>query len=464
MGAAAAQLDEIHVGPNPGPQTESVRSSADITLTGGAAGGGKSWGTLFRFGLHAARYEKYYGAIFRREMPQVTVGGGIWEESMGLYPIWGAKPNLSTHEWRFPGTRSLIQLRGLQHAKDVIDYQGAQFSEFAFEEATHFEESQFWYLYSRLRGKCGMRPRCYLTCNPDPDSWVAKMVAWWIDDQGYAIPERAGKKRYFVRDGDELVWGDTADEVRDLAPYVLSRPNARPQSFRFIPSMLADNPKGDPDYEAKLQALSLVDRMRLLGGNWKIRAAAGTVFKKVWFEIVDRLPHDVVGTARGWDLAATEPNPDNKDPDWTRGVKVSKHESGLFFVQDVVGIRDRPHAVDRLALKTAEADGRFVRQCYWQDPGAAGKSEAERYRKMLNQHDIRIFVASENKQTYAKPVSAQAEGTNIKLLRAPWNEAFLNELESFPDAKHDDQVDALSRAYLDLTSTVIPKTFHVPGL
>ncbi len=89
-----AAVEEVHVRLNPGPQTEAVASTADVTLFGGAAGGGKSFSTLFRFGLHAARYGNNYGAIFRREMPQVTMGGGIWEESMSMYPMWTRSPNL----------------------------------------------------------------------------------------------------------------------------------------------------------------------------------------------------------------------------------------------------------------------------------------------------------------------------------------------------------------------------------
>jgi predicted phage terminase large subunit-like protein len=417
-------------------------------------------GTLFRFGWHADKYPGYFGAIFRREMPMVTAGGGLWEESMKLYPMWGARPNISMHEWRWPRGRSLIQFRSLQHEKDVLNYQGAQLAEFALEEATHFPESVFWYLLSRLRSNCGMRPRACLTFNPDPDSWVRKLIDWYIDQDGFAIPERAGLKRYFLRDGDELVWGDSPAEVRELAPHVASQP----LSFRFIPSMLADNPKIDQTYKDKLDALPLVERARLKGGNWNIRAKAGTIFKRVWFEILDRLPHDVHSVARGWDLAATEPSQQNKEPDWTRGTKISRHHSGLYVAQNMVSRRERPHTIDALTMQTAHADGRNVRQCFWQDPGAAGKAEAQRYVRMLAGFDVRIVVASENKVTYANPVSAQAEGGNFKLLRGDWNEAFLNEMEGFPDARHDDIPDSVSRAFLDLTSSVTPTSFYVPGM
>ena len=46
-----------------------------------------------------------------------------------------------------------------------------------------------------------------------------------------------------------------------------------------------------------------------------------------------------------------------------------------------------------------------------------------------------------------KPVSAQAEAGNVKILRAPWNDDLLRELENFPTGRHDDQCDALSGAH-----------------
>ncbi len=276
---------------------------------------------------------------------------------------------------------------------------------------------------------------------------------------------RRGVKRYFVRDGDALIWGDTADEVRDRAQHVLNRPRStRPQSFRFIPAMLADNPRGDPDYETKLMALSLVERMRLLGGNWKIRPAAGTVFKKVWFEIVDRVPNDVIGTSRGWDLAATEPSTENKEPDWTRGVRMSRTRRGCSSCRTSRACATaRTRSTSSCTGRRARTGGTAGRRS-GRTQAQRGKSEAQRYLRELAEWDVRIVVASENKQTYAKPVSAQAEGTNIKVLRGDWNESYLNELEAFPDGAKDDQVDGTSRAYLDLTTSVTPTPFYVPGM
>ena len=67
---------------------------------------------------------------------------------------------------------------------------------------------------------------------------------------------------------------------------------------------------------------------------------------------------------------------------------------------------------------------------------------------------MRFAPATGDKETRAKPISAQAEAGNVKLVRGPWNAEFLRVLESFPVGKHDDEIDALSGAHsLVLEST-----------
>ena len=51
-----------------------------------------------------------------------------------------------------------------------------------------------------------------------------------------------------------------------------------------------------------------------------------------------------------------------------------------------------------------------------------------------------------NKIVRAEPVAARAEAGDLHLVAAPWNNAFLDEAEIFPDGPHDDQIDALSGA------------------
>lgn len=457
--------DEIRIGPNPGPQSAAYASSADITVYGGQAGGGKTFLTLLRMAVHADQHANYAGVIFRRELPMVKVGGGLWEESLGLYPAFKAKPNSADLFWRF-GNRSMIQFRSLQHETDMVNYQGAQLAEFCFEEATHFTEAQFWYLFSRLRTTCGMRARCMMTCNPDPDSWVRRLIDWWIGVDGLAIPERAGAKRWFLRDGDSLVWGDSPADVRAAAPAHLKRKT--PKSVRFIPATLADNPKGDKNYRSTLEALPLVERERLLGGNWNVRAVAGSYFKRSYFEVVDRIPGNVVKRVRGWDLAGTEASKDNPNPDWTVGVALSQLEDGRMVIDHAEFLRESPAKVDNALKNTASSDGLRTVQALWQDPAQAGKAQRDYIVGMLRGYRVRFVVASEDKETYAGPVSSDAENGKILVLRGPWNEMLFSQLESFPSkGKKKDAVDALSRAHREIAkplNEIRPLQGRVPGL
>jgi predicted phage terminase large subunit-like protein len=411
-----------------------------------------TFATLYRFGIHAARHKGYFGIIFRRTLPTITMGGGLWEESKSIYAILGARPNMSTHEWRFPNG-SLIQFRSMQYEQDAIAYQGAQLAEVCFEEATHFEASQFWYLYSRLRTKCGMKARAFATCNPDPDSWVRHLIDWYIGEDGFVVPGRGGVKRWFMRDGDELIWGDSQEDVRRKAPATLK---SQPQSFRFVPSYLSDNPKGDPNYEAKLEALQRVERERLRFGNWNVRPVAGSFFRRVWYEMISAWPGRIIRRVRGWDLASTEPNDENPDPDWTCGVLIALLDDGRYLIEDVVRDRVTPAKVDALLLRTAKHDGIAVTQAFWRDPAQAGVAQQVHIGSILSQFRTEWVTATENKLVYAGPISAASEQGRVLVKRGHWNDAFFFVIEGFPSKKRKkDDVDAMSRAYLALTAGTV---------
>jgi predicted phage terminase large subunit-like protein len=136
----------------------------------------------------------------------------------------------------------------------------------------------------------------------------------------------------------------------------------------------------------------------------------------------------------------------------------------MFVVLDVVSIRARPHEVDQLIDRTAQQDGRAVRVGFWQDPGAAGKAEADRHVRRLAGWAVSTRIAALNKVAYAKATSSQAEKGNVKLLRGPWNDAYLSEHEGFPDGAHDDIVDAESLGVLEMTTHVDARPVYVSGL
>jgi len=428
--------------PQPGPQEEFLKTSADIAIYGGSAGGGKSWAILLEAMRHRA-VKGFSGLIFRKNMTQVTAPGSIWEQTGKLYPQAGGKPRLSPAPcWTFP-SGAKITFGHLETENTVYNWMGAELAMLGFDELTHFSQAQFFYMLSRNRSTCGVRPYVRATCNPDADSWVASFISWWIyQGTGKPIEERAGKLRWFVRAQDAFVWADHPSELASLYPDIPAK------SVTFIPATLDDNPaltEQDPGYKANLMALSTVERERLLNGNWKIRPAAGLYFKREWCPFLDAEPAGIKW-ARYWDMAAT-PKTDSNDPDWTIGVKLGQDSEGRYYVGDVRRLRGAPREVEDAITNTAAADGKAVRIGLPQDPGQAGKALAAYYVRKLDGYSVTVTIESGDKITRFGPTSSQARAGNIVIIRGSWNEEFLSSLEGFPEAKHDDDADALGGAH-----------------
>jgi predicted phage terminase large subunit-like protein len=430
--------------PNRGPQEAFLSTAADIAFYGGAAGAGKSFATILDPLRHVHR-KGFSAIVLRREATRLVGGGSLWAESQGIYPATGARSRETPAlEWTW-SSGARLEMRHLQYEKDVHAHQGKQYAAIYLDEACEFTRAQFWYMLSRLRTTCGIRPYVRATCNPDPDSFVRELIDWWIGEDGVPLHGRSGVLRWFVREGDEIRWFDAREEAR--AAY----PDREPLSLTFIAASLADNPMGDPTYRDKLLALPLVDRERLLGGNWNIRPAAGNFFRREWFKrIVDVAP-PCVAWMRAWDLAATEPSASSPDPDWSRGPLVGLTAEGEIVLSDMASLRGSPGAVEGLVRSTAQLDGPGATVGLFQDPGQAGKAQAEHYvTEVLRGFPVEVEVASANKQTYAKIWSPLVERGQFILVRGPWNAAFIAEAEAFPEGKHDDQIDGVSRAALHL--------------
>lgn len=420
-------------------------------------------------------YTKGYRAvIFRKNYTQINASGGLWDESMNVYTgIDGAVPAKSPkYHWNF-AKKSILYFDYLGRDEDLSRWQGSQITFIGFDELTHFSESQFFYMMSRNRSTCGVKPYIRATCNPDADSWVAKFVAWWIDwDTGYPIPERSGIVRWMLRINEVVTWFDSRDAAVIGAILNGVKPElaeTMPKSVVFISSTLYDNKilmKNDPGYLSNLQAMTLVQRERLLYGNWKIKERGGKYFKRTQIPQEGhfvRLPDDVVYWCRAWDLAATDED-ENGDADYTAGVLIGKRRNGRFIVADVINKRIKAGNVEKLILMTAAADRKKYGMNYKiripQDPGGAGKIVAKQYINKLSGFDAKAVPVTGSKETRATPLAAQWQNGFIDVLIADWNEEYFGQLENFPESKHDDMVDASSDAFAELTGS----TFDITNL
>ena len=451
--------------PQPGPQEAFLSSPADIVIYGGAAGGGKSYALLMEPLRHITN-DKFGAVIFRRNSKQITSQGGLWDTSMDLYPQCGGFPvKTPTPTWRFPSGMK-VSFDHMEDEKAVHKWQGSQIPLICYDELTHFSRHQFFYMLSRNRSASGVRGYVRGTCNPDADSWVAEFISWWWDPKsGYPIPERSGVIRWMYRVNDEIIWADDIETLWERFDLTTKEERDEPKSVTFIASTIYDNKillEQDPGYLANLKALPLVERERLLGGNWKIKPAAGLYFKRSRVNMLEAIPDDVIKWVRAWDMAATEDkkNLTSEDgPAYTAGVLIGKRRCGRYIIADVINKRLNSADVRETIRNTAIADKkahRHMRIRLNQDPGQAGKDQAEQYMKYLSGFSVSIERESGSKETRAEPFSAQWLGVagstkgNVDVLIAEWNEAYFGQLESFPDSKFKDMVDASSTGFNEL--------------
>lgn len=443
----------VEIRPQLGPQEAFLATSADIAFYGGAAGGGKTWALLLEPLRHISN-PRFSAAIFRRETVHFTKPGGIWSEAVDLYSHLDATARGDIHSFRFPSGAE-IQCAHMQHEKNRTDWKGAQIALIEFDQVEEFTSAQFWYMLSRNRSMCGVRPYIRATLNPVPSDdpiggWVHELIGWWIDEEtGLPIPERSGVVRWFVRVGDSLHWGDTREECVEGA--LSAAPGTDPadlvpKSFTFIPATLADNKlltARNPEYRANLLALHRIERERLLGGNWKIRPAAGNIFNRAWFgEPVAATPR-LGKRVRYWDKAGTEGG--GAASAGTLMLEVA----GVWYIEDIVTGHWSALNRETVIKQTAQADGVGVTVVVEQEPGSGGLESAQSTVKNLRGFTVRLDRATGDKFERAGPLSAQSEAGNVKIKRGPWNEQFLRRAHAFAPGGSElkDEVDAAVGAF-----------------
>lgn len=187
------------------------------------------------------------------------------------------------------------------------------------------------------------------------------------------------------------------------------------------------------------------------------RGLEGSLFKVPQIGTVETAPAGGT-TVRAWDLAATA-QIGTHDPDWTVGLKLQRTAAGQFVVLDVTRLRGGPDEVERAIVNTAAADGRAVRIGLPQDPGQAGKQQVLYLTRKLAGYRVESSAETGDKVTRAAPVAAQVNVGNLAVLPSAWGAAFRGELADFPSGRHDDQVDALSRAFAMLIAPPAPARF-----
>lgn len=181
--------------------------------------------------------------------------------------------------------------------------------------------------------------------------------------------------------------------------------------------------------------------------------AEGGIFKKAKVKIIKagELPKLTYSECRGWDQASTKEEA-GRDPDYTVGAKLRRYSNGHYIIMHVERGRYDPAEGDRVLLNTAKADGHMCKQREEQEGGASGKKVTAAHEILLEAFDYEGVPKNTNKIVYAKPFANKWDADEVWLLEGPWNQDFIDELTMFPNAKHDDVVDACATAFHELAA------------
>ncbi|MBW2991992.1 phage terminase large subunit [Candidatus Woesearchaeota archaeon] len=390
---------------------------------GGAAGGGKTI-ALLAAALQYVDIPGYNAILIRDTYSNLSKPDSL----MDVADKWLIDTDAVWHgddkKWTFPSGATL-SFGYLDGPRDHFNYQSAQYQFVGIDEIVNIRENQATYMHSRTRKLEGsqipLRFRC--ASNPPTEEQVAR--GQWV------------KTKYVD-------------------------PKTRDPRVVFIPSKMEDNPHLNvDDYKKSLAFLDPVTRQQLEDGDWEIQAA-GHMFKKEWFEIVNGIEGKINKVVRFWDLAATDPKKipetakSKNKPAYTSGTLMARTENFEYIILDINRFQKSPGGVERIIKQTAELDGKGVEICMEQEGGSGGKNTIYHYRNRVLPGFIFYGIpvsGAGSKIERARPLSSNSEAGGVKLLAGAWIKDFLDEIVLFPNGEFKDQVDSTSGAFNRLASS-----------
>ena len=185
----------------------------------------------------------YAALILRRDTRRLTLAGGLIPRSHEWLHGKGASWNGTQKVWSFPtrGASATISFGYLSDATDKYRYGSSEYQFIAFDELTEFPEDDYLFLFSRLRKTRDMHVPLRVRSASNPGN----LGHAWV-------------KQRFV--------GEASCE--EPAADIQWR-----NGIAYVPAKISDNKAiNEAEYRLSLSHLPLVERERLMHGDWAIRA------------------------------------------------------------------------------------------------------------------------------------------------------------------------------------------------
>lgn len=167
----------------------------------------------------------------------------------------------------------------------------------------------------------------------------------------------------------------------------------------------------------------------------------GGIIKKAWFGITsNRLPMPVEAVIKfQMDTAYTEK--ETNDPTGITAYYILNNN--LYITHHTNVWKEFPELV-RWLPEYVQAHGYRHNSMIHVEPKASGKSVVQTIQRATNLNIVESDAPKDDKLSRLHTASPKIEAGRVYLHEGPWNEHFISQVTSFPNADHDEEVDNLT--------------------
>lgn len=231
----------------------------------------------------------FRAVITRRSLQSQKTGGSFVDTFKAIFGDYCSVKTADSPRISFPSGAycDLTYIDDTNLDKMREQWKGKQIDAICIDEITEMSWEAFSYVQTRNRGRSKtFTGKFFATLNPKRSHWTRKFLDWYIGVDGFIMPDRNGKVRYFYVNGstvDDVVWGDSKEEVYAKCKIDIDRKLARIggdfnytnmiKSFVFYQGKLSENRamlENNPNYIGSVAASGGKMAQAIIEGNFNV--------------------------------------------------------------------------------------------------------------------------------------------------------------------------------------------------
>jgi len=228
----------------------------------------------------------------------------------------------------------------------------------------------------------------------------------------------------------------------DLSGFLLNGGSGEEWEHLCLPAL---DKKNNPLYPEKhsfveLEQIRQANRYNFAGQYMQLPAPEeGGEWKKDWFQIVNK--SEVPINSLKWELFIDGAYTKNTANDPTGFQIGAKWNNDYIIYSSIDKYLEMPELLKFIPNYINASDVKV--SLILVEPKASGKSLQQMVKATtgLNIAEIKTDFVNNSKIENARTCSSFIEGGRVKLIKGNWNEAFLTQVGTFPNAKHDEHID-----------------------